>query len=453
VTVLERDVTTQVLQPSLAPSPTIKIRPDAVDRSRSEPATRVLVVAPLYHPDRGGQGKQAVLLTERLAESGLTMAVATRRMHGLPAHDFSQLVKIHRVPAPQPRVHNYEEPTFQNFLTSLAFSLGLVKLLATHRKHIDVVHVHGASLPLLVLLPFAKMMRVPVLAKVAATKQGVEAGDMRQRYGPAGRLLAWCFSRVDGYIATTAEIARVLETDGVPPEKIIRVPNFVDVDLFKRLPPESRALVRRQLGWEGRTVLVASGRLSERKNNDVLLRAYARALSVLSAARGEDGPRRPWRLDGADPAPLHARPLLVFLGDGPERKRLEQLTLQLGLAGSVRFDGFVEDVPRRLGAADAFAIASRIEGFPNALLEGLASGLPCVATKIGGGEEAIEDGVTGLLVPPDDEASLALALVRLLADEALRKDLGEAAARAIRERFALESVAPRYVAIYRELSA
>lgn len=394
------------------------------------PGPRILVVAPLYHPDRGGQGRQAVLLTERLAEAGVKLEVVTRRMRGLPERTFSKAVRIHRVPAPRPRVHNYEKPTFENFITSFAFSLGLVKLLATHRRKIDVVHIHGASLPLLVVLPFAKMLGVPVLAKVAATKQGVEAGDVRRRYGPLGRLLAWVFSCVDGYIATTAEIASVLEHDGVPRERIARVPNFVDISHFQPLEPDERAIARRELDIEGRTVVVASGRLSARKANDVLLRAFARASE---------------RVPGA-------RPLLAFIGDGPERKALEQLAAALGIADSVRFQGFVTDVPRWLGAADVLALASRIEGFPNALLEGLASGLACVATRLGGGQEAIQDGHNGLLVPPDDEDALAGALERVLGDEAFRRRLGDTAARDIRARFALDAVAPRYVAIYRELA-
>src|SRR5262249_20221892 len=160
---------------------------------------------------------------------------------------------------------------------------------------IDVVHIHGASLPLLVILPVAKALGVPVLAKVAATRQGVEAGDVRLRYGPPGRLLAWLFSCVDGYLAPTAAIAPVLARGGVP-----RAPTCAGGELYKPLPPAERAAARRELGIEGRTVLVASGRLSARKANEVLLRAFARALADTRSSS----------------------PLLVFLGDGPERARL-----------------------------------------------------------------------------------------------------------------------------------
>jgi glycosyltransferase involved in cell wall biosynthesis len=390
---------------------------------------RVLVVAPLYHTDRGGLGRQAVLLTEKLASLGVGAEVATRRMRGLPRRAWSSLVKVHRVPAPQSGVHNYEAPSLQNLVTSLAFSLGAAALLVRRRRELDLVHVHGASLPLLVLLPFAKVLRKPVLAKVAATNQGVEAGDVARRYGPLGRFLAWLFARCDGYVATTAEIATVLERDGVLTSRVHRVPNFVDVESFRPLPESERSRVRRELGLEGRTVVVASGRLAPRKGGDALVRAFARARE---RAR-------------------EARPLLVFLGDGPERGRLQALVRELGLDEAVRFEGFVSDVARRLQAVDVFVLASRIEGFPNALLEALATGLACVATTIGGALEAIEPGRTGLLVPLDDEVALADALARLLGDASLRRTLGEAAAREVRARFALEAVAPRYLPLYRTL--
>lgn len=391
---------------------------------------RVLVVAPLYHPDRGGLGRQAVLLTERLAELGVRCEVATRFMRGLPAFEFARSVKVHHIPAGRPRVHNYETPNVENLLTSLAFSLGLVLLLLRRARRYDVIHVHGASLPLLVLLPFAKLLGIPVLALVAATHQGVEAGDMR-RYPLAGRTLAWAFARVDAYIAITAEVEQLLVSEGVRPERIARVPFFVDVEHFKPLPAEERARARKALGLEGHTVIVASGRLVPRKGGDHLIRAFAYAAEV---------------------AP-ETKPLLVFLGDGPERGMLEALARTEGAADTVRFAGFVEDVPRWLGSADALVLASFIEGLPNALLEALGMGLACIATTIAGAEEVIDDGRTGLLVPPGDELSLADAILRLLRDEHYRRNLGRAAAEQVRARLARDVIVPRYLEVYEDLVA
>lgn len=405
--------------------------------ARAARAPRVLVVAPLYHTDRGGLGRQCVLLTERLAELGLRCEVATRHMVGLPPRSFSPRVPIHALPAPRPEVHNYEQPNLVNLATSLSFSLGLAAHLVRRRREVDLVHFHGASLPLLVALPVAKLLDKPVLALVAATHQGVEAGDFRHRWGPLGKALAWSFARVDGYIAITREIRECLEKDGVAPDRVWEVPNFIDFQDFRRPDPDERAAHRRALGFEGRTVVLASGRLVPRKNGDVLIRAFAKARARPEVARrGEEG-----------------RPLLVFCGDGPEREAWEAVAREAGALEDVRFDGFCDDMPRRLGAADVLALVSTIEGSPNALLEGLAMGLCCVASEIAGALEIIDPGENGLLVGVKDEASLTEALARVLSDPALRRALGEEAARRMRAERALEVVAPRYLPIYEELMA
>ena len=350
-------------------------------------------------------------------------------MRGLPDYPFSPSVKIHRIPAGRPHVHNYETPNLENLLTSVAFSFGVVFLLLRHARRFDVIHFHGASLPLLIVLPFAKLLGIPLLALVAATHQGVEAGDMR-KHPLVGFFLAWAFARVDGYIAITAEVESLLAAEGVPGERIARVPFFVDVETFKPLPPKERAQVRSELGLEDRTVVVHSGRLVPRKGGDVLIRAFARASAKAPATK----------------------PLLLFLGDGPERAALEELARSEGVAENVRFAGFVEDVPRWLAASDVLVLASRIEGLPNALLEALGMGLACIATRIAGAEEVIDDGLTGVLVTPGDESELAAAIERLLGDEPYRKAIGRAAATRVRLLLARDVIAPRYLEIYEDLA-
>lgn len=418
---------------SLGAAPTAE--PTALE-ARAARAPRVLVVAPLYHTDRGGLGRQCVLLTERLADLGLRCEVATRRMVGLPQRRFHPRVPIHALPAPRPEVHNYEQPNLVNLATSLSFSLGLAAHLVRRRREVDLVHFHGASLPLLVTLPVAKLLDKPVLALVAATHQGVEAGDFRHRWGPIGKALAWSFAQVDGYIAITREIRECLEQDGVAPERVWEVPNFIDFQDFRRPDAAERAELRRALGFEGRTVVLASGRLVPRKNGDVLIRAFAKARARPEVARRTEG-----------------RPLLVFCGDGPERDAWEAIAREVGALEDVRFDGFCDDMPRRLGAADVLALVSTIEGSPNALLEGLAMGLACVASEIAGALEIIDPGQNGLLVGVRDEATLTDALARVLSDPALRAALGEESARRMRAERALEVVAPRYLPIYEELMA
>lgn len=390
---------------------------------------RVLVVAPLYHTDRGGLGRQAVLLTERLAELGARPLVATRAMTGLPARDFSPEVERAELRAGRPEVHNYERANLENLATSLRFSARLLGLMAKRRRDYDVIHVHGASLPFLIALPAAKLLRRRIVGKVAALHQGVEAGDLAGHYGPLGKVLAWLASRSDAFVATTAEIGEALGAEGVPSERIARIPNFVDTGRFQPLEAEARSELRRERGWEGRVVLIHSGRLSERKNGDVLLRAFAAARRALP---DQD-------------------PLLVFAGDGPERGRLEALSASLELEGAVEFLGFRDAIERELQAADLLVLASRVEGLPNALLEGMACGLPAVVTRIGGSLEAAVEDETALFVPPNQEEPLREALQAAIADAGLRERLGLAAVKRIEDCFTLDAVAPRYLDLYRRL--
>lgn len=113
---------------------------------------------------------------------------------------------------------------------------------------------------------------------------------------------------------------------------------------------------------------------------------------------------------------------LTIAGDGPDRQELQSMAQQLGLAGSIRLLGYQSQAQVRglLAETDVFAMASFAEGVPVVLMEAMAAGVPVVATRIAGVPELVDDGVSGLLVPPGDAASLAVGIERLLQDAALR---------------------------------
>jgi glycosyltransferase involved in cell wall biosynthesis len=154
--------------------------------------------------------------------------------------------------------------------------------------------------------------------------------------------------------------------------------------------------------------IVCPARLSYQKGQDVLLRAWQTVQACVPAAR------------------------LVLAGDGPLRQELEDLALDLGVAATVDFAGLVADMPALLAGASGFVLPSRYEGMSNALLEAMAAGQPCVATRVSGSEDVIVDGQSGLLVPSEDPEALASALVTVLADRARAHALGrEARARVV----------------------
>jgi glycosyltransferase involved in cell wall biosynthesis len=143
----------------------------------------------------------------------------------------------------------------------------------------------------------------------------------------------------------------------------------------------------------------------------------------------------------------------LLAGDGPERAGLEELTSRLGLSDRVKFLGSIENVPDVAAGAHLVVHTSRSEGLSNILLEGMAEGVPVVATDVGGTPELVTDGETGMLVPPDDPVLLAAKIKQLLNDPALRSRLGDSALSRVRARYNGDVVARQYERIYRSLSA
>ena len=149
---------------------------------------------------------------------------------------------------------------------------------------------------------------------------------------------------------------------------------------------------------------------------------------------------------------------LLIVGDGPIRADLEKLDaeLQEGNAGEespVIFAGARQDISRLLGAMDMFVLPSLNEALPIVILEAMAVGLPVVATRVGGVPEIVQDGATGLLVAPGDEAGLLAALNRLAEDTALRAKLANAGREQVRAQFTIEQMVRNLETIYEELLA
>jgi glycosyltransferase involved in cell wall biosynthesis len=147
---------------------------------------------------------------------------------------------------------------------------------------------------------------------------------------------------------------------------------------------------------------------------------------------------------------LPAPPPICLVGEGPERERLTRLIAERGLGEVVRLAGSVPDARAVLRDYQFAVLPSYTEGLPNAVLEAMAAGLPVVATAVGGVPEIVEDGVTGLLVPPRAPAELAVAIRRLAEDPLLRQRMG-VAGRAAAARSSVESCAARHEAVYRAL--
>lgn len=389
---------------------------------------RVCVVSPLYHPSLGGLGRQAQLLSEKLVKMGLGIFVIARRMQGMPQAEFSPEVKVYRAWSLNQHLHTFEDITVTNILVSLSFCISCALLLIQKRKEYDVVHFHGASLPLIFNAPVLKLLNKKIIAKVAGVGFGAEAGSLSGRYYGLGNLLIKILGLVNIFIATTSEIEKGLLSDGFPKDRIVRIPNFIDQTLFFPVSPDARRKIRLDAKMDMAKIVIYSGRLIKCKGVDVLLEAWSRV------------------------AKLHSDARLLILGDGPLRVELEDMAARYGILQSVTFWGFASNVRDLLNAADLYVLPSLHEGMPNSLLEAMACGLPVVATRIGGVADFVVDGKNGVLVEPGDASGLAAGIERLLQNTEFSEQLANNAYETIKSAYSLDYIALRYVGLYNRMA-
>jgi len=393
----------------------------------SDKKPKVCIVAPFYYPSRGGVGRQAVALTEKLKSFGVDLFVITRKMKGLPEYDFNPHIPICRARSLRPHIHNLPGINFLNLMISLSFCLSTAFILFKKRNLYDIVHFHGAGLPLIVNVLPLKFYRKKVIALVAGAKQGMEAGSFHNKYHILGRLLIRILKWVDCFVAISDEIYEDLGKDGYDPNKIIKISNFIDQNVFFPIDSRQKGVIRGKHGFNDRKIIAFSGRLVKGKGLQILLESMAKLIKGFENI------------------------LLIILGDGPLGIDLKKKSQTMGIEKNIKFFGFVDNIHEYLAVADVFAFPSFQEGLPNAVLEAMACGLPVVSTKIGGVVDVIEDGENGLLVEPGNADQLSDAIKRLIIDTEYASKLGRNALKTIRENYDINGIATKYIDLYSRL--
>jgi glycosyltransferase involved in cell wall biosynthesis len=213
----------------------------------------------------------------------------------------------------------------------------------------------------------------------------------------------WSLRGAYRVVTVCGPFADKLESRGIDRDRITVLHNSVKP--FVAPPLEQVRRVQHSLGLQDEAVILAVGRLSYEKGIADLLRAAA----VLSNTKGVPNFR------------------LVLVGDGPEREALARLASRLGIEGKLAMAGFQRDTKPYYSIATLMAVSSHTEGSPNVVLEAMAAGLPIAATAVGGIPEILEEGLTGLMVPPRNPDAMADAILRILTDPEMRLRLGAAA--------------------------
>jgi glycosyltransferase involved in cell wall biosynthesis len=283
------------------------------------------------------------------------------------------------------------------------------------REAIDIVHTHGYRSDFIGLIA-ARVAGIPIVSTV----HGWTPVSIKLRgYQMLDR---FCLKRFDSIICVSRRLHEEFVQLGISADRVIYLPNAVS--LPEQIPGR-RDTARQRLGVTAQEkIIVAIGRLSPEKGLDILLAAYARQFGSDRGVR------------------------LILVGDGPELVELKSLAGRLGIAEQVLFAGFSADVAGYYAAADLFVMSSHTEGFPMALLEAMAWGLPVLATAVGGIPDIIQDGKDGCLVPPGDEERLSAAMGHLLGDRGLAGNMGQMARQTITERFAADQWARALESVY-----
>ncbi len=232
--------------------------------------------------------------------------------------------------------------------------------------------------------------------------------------------------RLDGVVGVSNATLNVVRDYYSLPIPMMQIPRGIDPSTL--VPTMPRQSLRSKVGTPPEApVIVFVGSLAREKRLDRLLRMASSLKTVFPLLR------------------------IWLVGDGPSNNLLHQMASELDLQDSVTFFGVQDNVADYLNAADVFVLTSDTEGMPGVLLEAGYSGLPVVATDVGGVRECVIDGDTGIVVAQDDEDGLAHAVERLLRDDDLRSRMGELAHQWIAGRFTIDIVAGQYVEFYQSL--
>ena len=282
------------------------------------------------------------------------------------------------------------------------------------RTKADLVHAHGYKADLYTWLAL-RNSGVPL---VSTCHTWYDNDLLVSLYGAADRMVLRKYSSV---VAVSAEVKERLLRSGVDKQKIYLVRNGIDLRPFDAATPRLRL---DGAVPQGNLIVGLVGRLAKEKGVDIFLRAAARVVALFPAVS------------------------FVVAGDGPEREALEVMIHGLKLRPNLILLGRRDDMPSVYASLDIMVSSSRQEGLPIALLEGMASRLPIIATAVGEVPSIILNQETGLLIPAEEEESLAGAIVSLLRDSGMRQRLGAAARQLAEQEFSAGRMTADYLNIY-----
>lgn len=381
--------------------------PSPVGRDAPRPVRRVFYL--LDSLNIGGTESQAVELARRITAAGYDVTLGCLRAHGPLLERLQGTAVVVREFHPKGGI---DTPAGLYQLLRLSWFL--------RREKFDIVHTHDLWSNLLGV-PAARLAGVKA---IISSRRDLAHGDWYE-----GKRRVWLrrIQTLSGAVLANATPIRdaLISEDGFAAEKVRVIHNGVDIERFQCSRDRGARLFP---GVDDAKLIVLVGNMhSDVKGHPWLIAAAPAVIREFQSVR------------------------FVLVGDGELRRSFEQQVAELGLERNFLFMGRRTDIPEILACCDVAVLPSRAEGLPNAVLEYMAAGLPTIASRVGGNAELVEDGVTGLLVPPEDSAALAEELLKLLRDPRWARQLGAQGHEFTKRHFSFERLVSEVDALYSEL--
>jgi len=365
---------------------------------------KILMVCGLYYPVIGGAERECQKHAESLAKEGHQVMVLTQWLRGSKEYEIVNGVRVYRaIKGMRPWAIGY-------LISTLVFMI-------RHKNEYDLIQCYGIFYHTTASVIMKYLFKKKVLQRIECAGENGDLGRMHKiKYS---FLVKLCWKKVDKFIAISKEIAKELVNRGVKRENIIYIPNSVDTEYFTPCSLNT---------WDFPANILFVGRLTEQKGVDTLFCALkeliGKGISHIS---------------------------ITLVGDGPLRSRLEKMANDLGITEYVRFIGGTNDMVQYYRNSHILVIPSNWEGLPLVLLEGMACGLPIVASDLEGIKEGIEDGINGFLFTPRDSTELAAKITYLLEHPEKAKEMGRINRDKAVAYFSLRENINKYVRVYKSL--
>lgn len=382
------------------------------------------MVTGAYYPEVSGAGLQCRELVCTLRDRIVFTILTTTADPSLSTVGEVDGVSVYRITV-----------DVDQFESKLRAAFRLASTFIWLRERFDIVHLHGFSRKSLLLVLLTRIFRKKLVLKLTSVGH-----DDPVSIHTRGRLAFWCYSRADIFVGVSPRLQQLYYSSGLPREKFWLIPNGVDIERFRPAEQGERLALRKELGLpEELTLILFVGFFSHEKCPDLLFEAWMRILGDASLATG-----------------------LVFIGatrshyyevDPGLAQKIQAEAQRLGVEKQVVFVETTREIERYYRTADVFVLPSSREGLPNALLEAMATGLPCIVSRLPGVTDGVIDhGVNGLLISPGDGTALEGALRLVLQDPTCAQELGRNARETVEQRYSITQTASRILEAYKCLA-